>query len=153
VEKLAESESSPELAAREWQGSIRCLIRAGRRIAALAAIEHIFIDDAGKVEQRAGEAIHLVDHNAVGASGANVGEELLERGAVHVGAGIAAVIVVSGRQRPAFGTLAGDEGLGGITLRIEGVEVLFETFFGGLAGVNGAIGWTALRAQRRMSGC
>lgn len=37
-EKLAESEGSPELAAREWQASIWCLIRAGRRITALAAI-------------------------------------------------------------------------------------------------------------------
>ena len=41
-EKLAESEGSPELAAREWQAAIRCLIRSGRRITALAAIERIF---------------------------------------------------------------------------------------------------------------
>jgi hypothetical protein len=72
------------------------------------------------------------------ASGADIGEELLESGAIHVSAGVAAVVVAGGRQGPTFGTLAGDEGLGGFALRIERVELLFQTFFGGLAGVDGA---------------
>ena len=51
------------------------------------------------------------------AAGADIGKELLESGAIHVSAGVAAVIVAGGRQGPAFGTLAGDEGLGSFALR------------------------------------
>ena len=92
----------------------------------------------GEVEQRAAEAIDLVDDHAVDASGGNVGQKTLQRRPFHVAAGEAAVVVAVGQADPAFVLLAGDIGLGRFALGIQGIELLLQAFFGGLAGVDGA---------------
>ena len=51
-------------------------------------------------------------------------------------------------QHPAFGTLAGDVGLAGFTLRVEGIEFLLQALISGFAGVDRA---AALARERR--GC
>jgi hypothetical protein len=53
-------------------------------------------------------------------------------------AGEAAVIVAAGQTVPAFGPLAGHEGLAGLTLSIQGVKFLLQTFFRRFARVDGA---------------
>ena len=65
-------------------------------------------------------------------------EQPLQRGPVHVGAGVAAVVVLLRQGGPAFVTLAVDEGLGRLALGVQRIERLIESFVGGLPGVDGA---------------
>src|SRR5580658_1533141 len=68
----------------------------------------------------------------------------LYSGPVHVGAGEAAVVIELGQRNPSLAPLAPDESLGGLALRIERVEFLFEPFFGRFARVD-----RAAQASRR----
>src|SRR6267142_1906832 len=61
-----------------------------------------------------------------------------------------AIIIAGPGQYPALVALAADVGLAGFALRLERVELLFEPFLGGFAGVDGA----ALPARvTRRHGC
>ena len=68
----------------------------------------------------------------------DVGEKTLERRALLGPAGIAGVIIELRQNDPALMPLTSNERLAGLALRVEGVELLFEPFFRGLAGVDGA---------------
>ncbi len=73
-------------------------------------VEHF--DDTGEVEQGAREPIDLVEHHAVYLAGPDVGEQALQRRAVHVGAGVADVVVLGGQGGPTLAGLAADVGFG-----------------------------------------
>jgi len=63
--------------------------------------------------------------------------EPLEGRAVHVAAGVPAVVVAGGQAFPALAALAGDVRLARFALRIERVELLFESFVRRLPRVDG----------------
>jgi hypothetical protein len=92
------------------------------------AVEHVH--DAAEVEQRPGQPVDFIDHYAVHCTCGDVGQQQLQGGPVHVRAGEAAVIVELRNGHPAFMALALDERRGGFALRIEGVEVLLQSFLG-----------------------
>ena len=71
-------------------------------------VEHL--DQLGKVEQRAGEPVDLVDHDHVDPAGLDVGEQALQGRAVQRAAGEAAVVVAVGQRDPALVRLALDVG-------------------------------------------
>jgi len=52
--------------------------------------------------------------------------QALQGRALGVAAGVAGVVVVVGHRNPSLGALAGDEGVPGFLLRIDGVELLVE---------------------------
>ncbi len=87
-------------------------------------------DDAGKVQQRAAEAVHLVDHDTIDPAGCDIVQEALEGRPLHVAAREAAVVIAVGQASPAFPALTGDVGLSRFALGIERVELLVEAFFG-----------------------
>jgi len=93
--------------------------RHERHAGCAEALHHL-----GEVEERAAEAVDLVDDHDVDLAGVDVGEQALERGAVGVGAGEAAVVVALADELPAGLML--DVADGGLALRVEGVEVLLE---------------------------
>ena len=99
-------------------------------------VEHL--DQLGEVHQRAAEAVDLVDDDDVDEPGLDVGEQLLQGRALQRAAGEAAVVIALADGGPAFRLLAGDIGLAGLALGVEGVELHVEAFLGGLAGVDGA---------------
>ena len=98
-------------------------------------IEHLH--HLGEVEQRAAEAVDLVDDHAVDLACGDVGHEAFQRRAVHVAAGEPAIVVVLGDALPAFVTLGGDVRFSRFSLGIEGVELLLQSFFGTLPRVDG----------------
>ena len=96
------------------------------------------LDNAGEVDQRPAQPVHLVDDHAVDRPAANVGQEPFQGGPVQVAAAEAAIVVALGQGDKPLAALAEDEGFGGLALRVERVEFLIEAFVGGLAGVDGA---------------
>ena len=60
------------------------------------------LHDAGEVQQRPAQPVHLVDHHAVDRAGLDVGQEPFECGPLHVPAREAAVVVASGMADPAL---------------------------------------------------
>ena len=94
--------------------------------------------DLGKVEQRAAQPVHLVDHQHVDLAVVHVVHQALEGRALQVRAGEAAVVVALGRELPAVVGLGLDESLTGVALRVERVELLLEPHGRGLAGVDHA---------------
>lgn len=95
-------------------------------------------DDLGEVGQRAGEPVDLVDDDGADETGGDVGEQTLEGRSLQGAAGEAAVVVHHRRGDPALGSLAGDIGLAGLPLGVEGVEVLLQSLLRGLTGVDHA---------------
>ena len=81
------------------------------------------LHDAGEVEKRPRQAIHLVDHHAVHQTVSHIVQQTLHRKPVHVGASETAVVVLLGQRRPALVSLADDEGLGGLALGVQRIEV------------------------------
>jgi hypothetical protein len=111
-------------------------------------------DDAGKVQQGAREAVDLVDHDGVDARGLDVRQEPSESGPINRAAGEPAVVVAVGQAGPALLLLAGDVGLGRLTLGVEAVELLVQTLVRGLAGVDGAADkFRRLRSRLRALAC
>ena len=112
------------------------------------------LHQAGEVEERSAQAVHLVDHHAVDQTRFDVGNQSLQGRAVQVTAGEAAVVVGLGKAGPAFVGLALDERLGGLPLGVERVELLLEARLGRFAGVDGAAdrwaAWVALVGLRVM---
>jgi hypothetical protein len=86
------------------------------------AFQHVH--DLREVNQRAAEAIHFVDHDAVDLAVLDVAQQPLEGGALHIPAGEPAVVVAVGQADPALGLLAGDVRLARIALGVEAVELL-----------------------------
>ena len=117
-------------------------------------VEHV--DQLGEVHQRAGEPVDLVDDHDIDQPGLDVGEQPLQRRPLQRAAGDAAVVVAVGHQHPALGPLAGDVGLAGLALRVEGVELLSSPSSRGSCGCrrrSGAFGrpasWQARLFMRR----
>ena len=96
------------------------------------------LDQLGEVRQRAGQAVDLVDDDDVDLSGSHILEQPLQRRAVGVATGEAAIVIFGPDERPAGMRLAADIGLRGIILGVEGVEVLFQPLVGGDPGVDRA---------------
>src|SRR5439155_18029405 len=68
----------------------------------------------------------------------DVGEQALQCRPLHVATREPAVVVAGPGQYPALMALAADVGLAGFALCLERVELLFEPFLGGFAGIDGA---------------
>src|SRR5579875_464698 len=96
------------------------------------------LDDLGEVGEGASEAVDLVDGHDIDFAGANVGEQTPQGRPLHAAAGESAIVIPFAQRGPAFMALARDEGLAGLALSVEGVEVLLEALLRGLAGIDGA---------------
>jgi hypothetical protein len=92
----------------------------------------------GKIRQRPGQAVDLVDHHHVNFPGPNIGQQLLERRAGGRAAGIAAVVIAGPDQGPAFRRLAAHIGFGGVMLGIQRAEILLQPILGRDPGIDGA---------------
>ena len=103
------------------------------------------VHDLGEIEQRAGQAIYLVDDEDVDLPRLDVLYQPLEGGALEVRAGEPTVVVLLGRKPPAKVGLVLDVALAGFALGVEGVELLVQPDRRGLARVDGA----ALHLRRR----
>ena len=101
-----------------------------------AGIERL--DDPGEVRERAGQAIHLVDDDQIDLPLPDVGQQILQGGAVHGPAGDPAVVVAFPLDDPALAALGLDVGLARLALGVEAVEILLQPLLRGLPGVDGA---------------
>jgi hypothetical protein len=100
------------------------------------ALEHF--DHLGEVRQAARQAIDLVDDDHVDLAGLDVRHHAAKRRTFHVAAGEGRIVVVVGYWNPALGALAGDVGMTGVALGIDGVVFLVQPFVGGFARVDRA---------------
>jgi hypothetical protein len=96
------------------------------------------LDDLGKVGERAGEPVDLVDDDDVDPPRLDLCEQLLQSGPIHCGAGEPAIVITIRQAHPAVVPLALDEGLTSFALRLQRIELLFEPLLGRLAGVDRA---------------
>ena len=96
------------------------------------------LDQPGEVRKRPRQPVDLVDDDLIDAAGVDLRHQALQRRALQVPSRDAAVVVTVGEQDPALVPLAPDEGLAGLALRIERVEVLLETLLRGLPRVDRA---------------
>ena len=96
------------------------------------------LDDLGKIIQRAGQPVDLVDDDRIDATRRDVGEQPLQSRPIRRRAGKSAVIISLGQGHPAFVSLAVDERLAGLALRLQRIELLLEPLFGGFARVDRA---------------
>src|SRR5215218_8530954 len=96
------------------------------------------LDQLGKVGERSGEAIHLVDDDHVDAAGPDLAEQPLQRRSLHRSAREAAIVVAARQAAPAFMGLALDVSLGCLALAVERVELLLEPVLGRDTGVDRA---------------
>ena len=87
-----------------------------------------YFHDLGKIGERPGQAIDLVDDDHVDLAILDILEKPLQGGTLHGAARQPAVIVTGRKGDPAFVLLAGDIRLARLALGVERVEVLFETF-------------------------
>src|SRR5437773_2661721 len=94
------------------------------------------LDQPGKIGERPGQAVDLVDDHDVDPASLDVGEQALQRWPLDVATREPAIVVAGSGQYPALVTLAADVGLAGFALRLERVELLLEPFLGGFAGVD-----------------
>ena len=74
------------------------------------------LDQLGKIGERTGQPVDLVDHHDIDPARPHLGEQRLQGRAVERGSGQAAVIIVLGHQPPALAGLAADIGLTGFPL-------------------------------------
>ena len=95
-------------------------------------------DQPGKIGERAGQPVDLVDDHDVDPAGPDIGEQALRRGSLEIAAGEPAIVIAGFGQYPALVALAADEGLAGFALRRERVEFVLQPFLGGFAGVDRA---------------
>src|ERR1700757_1536136 len=94
------------------------------------------LDDFGKIGERAGQPVDLVDDHRVDPPCRDVGEQLLQSGPVHRRAGDPTIIITRAHADPAFVPLAVDEGLAGFALRLQRIEFLLEPLLGRFASVD-----------------
>ena len=76
------------------------------------------LDQPGKIGERPGQPVDLVDDDDVDPAGPDVGEQALQRRPLHVAAREPAIIVAGPGQYPALVPLAADVGLAGFALRL-----------------------------------
>src|ERR1700676_1614125 len=95
-------------------------------------------DQLGKVGQRPGQTIDLVDNNDIEPSGTDIIEQSLQVRAIGGPTGISAVVVPRSNQRPASMRLTLYVGRGSVVLGIKRVELLVQPLIGGDAGVDRA---------------
>ena len=95
------------------------------------------LDHLHEVQQRTREAVDLVHHDRIHLPRIHVGQQTLQSGALHVGAGESTVAVRVRQYPPALHALAFDVGLGRLPLSIQRIELLIEAFLVALAGING----------------
>ena len=105
------------------------------------------LDHPGEVGKRAAQPVDLVDHHGIDLGALHRVQETPQRGPVDGASGEAPIVEARTNRPPALVTLALDEGLAGLALGIEGVEVLLQPLLRGLAGIDGTAGH-GLRAQR-----
>src|SRR5712672_704433 len=74
-------------------------------------------DQPGKIGERAGQPVDLVDDNNVDPAGPDISEQALQRWPLHIAAGESAIVIAGSDQYPALVALAADEGLAGFALR------------------------------------
>ena len=96
------------------------------------------LHDPRKIQERPRKTVHFINHHAVHGARLYVCEQPLERGPLHVRAGVAAVVVFLRQSLPAFVALAVDERLGGFTLRVKRIKCLIKTLIGGFARIDRA---------------
>src|SRR4029077_19347977 len=94
------------------------------------------LDNLGKIGKRAGQPVDLVDDHDIDPPRRKVGEQLLQSRPVYRGAGEPAVIIGRAEAYPAFVPVARDEGLTGLALRLQRIELLLEPLLGRFAGVD-----------------
>src|SRR5262249_6719256 len=87
---------------------------------------------------RAGQPVDLVDDDNIDPTRRDVGEQPLQSRSIHRRAGEPAVVISLGQACPSFVSLAGDEGLTGLALRLQRIEFLLQPLLGGFARVNRA---------------
>src|SRR5207248_8820623 len=92
------------------------------------------LDNLGKIGERAGQPVDLVDDDRVDPTRGYVGEQPLESRPIDRRAGKPAVVISRAQAYPALVPLAVDEGLAGLALRLQRIEFLVEPLLGGLAG-------------------
>jgi len=96
------------------------------------------LDDLGKIGDRAGQPVDLVDDQGVDPSRGDIVEQLLQRRPIDRRAGEPDVIIHRAPAHPAFGPLAVDEGLANFALCLQRIEFRVEPLLGGFAGVDRA---------------
>src|SRR5712671_6785552 len=84
------------------------------------------LDQLGKIGERAGQPVDLVDHDDVDLAGPDVGEELLQGWPFERGSREGAIVIAVGDQAPALVRLALYICLTGLTLRIERIKLEVE---------------------------
>ena len=94
------------------------------------------LDDLGKISQRAGEPVDLVDNDRIDPTRRDVGEQPLQSRPIDRRAGEPAVVITCAQANPALVPLAGDEGLTSFALRLQRIELLLKPLLGGFAGVD-----------------
>jgi hypothetical protein len=92
----------------------------------------------GKIGQRPGQPIDLIYHHYIDHLLLDVSQQFLQCRTLHSPARKTAIVVMVLYQVPALTRLAADEGLTGIALGVERIEILLQSLFGGLTGIDGA---------------
>src|SRR5271170_2522162 len=85
-----------------------------------------------------GSAVDLVDDDDIDPSRREIGEQLLQSGPIDRGAGEPAVVISLGQAYPTLVPLAVYEGLAGLTLRLQRIELLLEPLLGRFASIDRA---------------
>ena len=94
-------------------------------------------DELCKVGEGTGQPVDLVDHDLVDETCVDVGEQALQARALQGSSRDSSVFVDGWQRHPALRFLARDIRGAGFSLRIEGVELLFETLFCTLSRIDG----------------
>ena len=96
------------------------------------------LDQPGKIGERAGQPVDLVDDDDVDPAGPDIGKQALQRRPVHIAAREPAIVIAGSGQQPTLVLLTADVCLASFALRRERIEFLLQPFLGGFAGVDRA---------------
>jgi len=88
------------------------------------------LDHFREVCERTGQAVDLIDQDHIDELVTNVGQQALQCQAFHAAAREPAVVISSLYQAPTFTGLALDERFARVSLRMERVEALLQSFLG-----------------------
>ena len=80
------------------------------------------VDHAGEIDQRTGQPVDFVDDDYIDPARLDIGHQPLQRGAVHVAAGVSPVVIQVWKRGPPGMLLAQDEGRTGLPLRPRGMS-------------------------------
>jgi hypothetical protein len=132
--ELPERKQDIQREAAHRSGRVELLRDCNKRNA--ASVEHL--DHLSEVGKRACEVIDFVNDHHVDECPPDIFQEVLKGGTFHGPLRKAAIIVGGPDEPPALARLALDEGLTRLALRVQGVEVLLQPFFGRLPRVDRA---------------